>query len=319
MLPALSALALLSFPYRRSLDLSCSSTDSDTFTLKDAYVGEDFLHHWVWSEAVDDPTHGRIDYVLVAASSVDYYSASDNKFIKRADFENTVEDKARGRKSVRIFSIEKMRLRTAHRPLLARGRLTGVRNAGVNLDTQDLVTLHTTSDCKMSDDQDRRDSMNGKIEGLDCDANANGNEGCGVSMGKPATFGSVLNAAGGGYFVAVRTNEGGDAPKINVWFWSRYDPAVPDEVRDPSAHDTIAPKEQWGRPEAHFYLGDNCAYEDHFDAHQFAFGLTFCGDRAGNVYPGACPESCFDHVNTHPETFENAYWEINSFRVYTHQ
>lgn len=32
------------------------------FDLTDTYIGRDFLDRWTW-ETIDDPTHGRVDYV----------------------------------------------------------------------------------------------------------------------------------------------------------------------------------------------------------------------------------------------------------------
>ena len=32
------------------------------YSIKDAYRGEDFFDRWTW-EAIDDPTHGRVNYV----------------------------------------------------------------------------------------------------------------------------------------------------------------------------------------------------------------------------------------------------------------
>lgn len=35
---------------------------SATFVLTDTYVGRDFLQSWNW-QTMDDPTHGRVNYV----------------------------------------------------------------------------------------------------------------------------------------------------------------------------------------------------------------------------------------------------------------
>jgi hypothetical protein len=60
---------------------------------------------------------------------------------------------------------------------------------------------------------------------------------------------------------------------INVWFWSRNDPAVPPEVRDGVAQ--VSPSSSWGIPDASF-PSDMCDYDSHFNKHQMIFDLTFC-------------------------------------------
>lgn len=40
---------------------------SARYVLKDAYVGEDFFQNWIW-ETMDDPTHGRVNYIDQAAA-----------------------------------------------------------------------------------------------------------------------------------------------------------------------------------------------------------------------------------------------------------
>lgn len=57
-----------------------------------------------------------------------------------------------------------------------------------------------------------------------------------------------------------------------MWFWSRSDPSVPEEVRRgaESLH-----TESWGLPEAVF-PADNCDMESHFGPHRIVINLTFC-------------------------------------------
>ena len=67
-----------------------------------------------------------------------------------------------------------------------------------------------------------------------CDANANFNQGCGVQFSTPASYGSAFNAAGGGFFVLVRSRA--FSPGVSIWFWARDDPRVPLEVRSILVH-----------------------------------------------------------------------------------
>ena len=96
------------------------------YFFKSSFMGHDFLQHWTWFTG-DDPTHGCVNYVDQATalqynlSYGEYYlrrpsvivfiawsrSASDRKFVLRADSENILSPSdPRGRKSVRIQSVE---------------------------------------------------------------------------------------------------------------------------------------------------------------------------------------------------------------------
>jgi hypothetical protein len=54
--------------------------------------------------------------------------------------------------------------------------------------------------------------------------------------------------------------------------------------------------------------------------HNIVFDTTFCGDWAGNVWSqGNCASraaTCQDYVANNPGDFADAYWLINSVKVY---
>jgi len=100
---------------------------------------------------------------------------------------------------------------------------------------------------------------------------------------------------------------------IEIWFWSRQETDVPLDVRDGSV--AVNPS-NWGEPEAVFSPA-GCDFARHFSNHEIVFDLTFCGDFAGADYGVCgCPGSCVDWVDNNPQAFEDAYWAINSLRVY---
>jgi len=304
------------------------------FVLKDSYVGSDFLDSWKW-DTLDDPTHGRVNYVdqnTALGSNLSY--ASDSKFVMRADDFNNVKQGARGRDSVRIISDNAygeavIILDLQHMPegcstwpafwsLSQQGPWPNGGEIdfieGVNIDTQNLASLHTTPGCTMP--QTRLES--GNPTSLDCNAYVNFNQGCGVSFAKPASYGSPFNEQGGGYYAIARTKQQG----VRIWFWSRNEATIPDEIRNPPTDSSqdIFPQDSWGMPEAVFPLGSgsSCDYDSHFNAHQLVFDLTFCGDWAGSAYSSSgCGGSCEDLVDNNPQAFSKAYWEINSLRIYT--
>lgn len=96
---------------------------ADTFHLRTAYVGHNFLQGFEW-ETLNDPTNGHVNYVdqatafqtnlsygeLIESQSAtkmtDTVLASDDKFVMRADSVNLVDPSSRGRNSIRIKSYE---------------------------------------------------------------------------------------------------------------------------------------------------------------------------------------------------------------------
>jgi hypothetical protein len=98
-----------------------SSDNSRTYYLNETYCGENFFEGFNW-ETLDDPTHGRVNYIDKGAAMTSNLSfgtslvqdssymiltpstASYDKFIMRVDSTNYVSPSARGRDSVRIIS-----------------------------------------------------------------------------------------------------------------------------------------------------------------------------------------------------------------------
>jgi len=160
--------------------------------------------------------------------------------------------------------------------------------------------------------------QSGTTTGTNCDTNVNYNAGCGVTFTKSGpSYGEDFNMNGGGYFAMVRSRFLG----IQVYFWPRDSKDVPPEILDwKSGKGLIYPDPSWGLPAANFPMCPGlCNYDDHFDDHQLVFDLTFCGDWAGNTWPssGCGSGSCVDYVNNNPSAFREAYWVVNSLRVYT--
>ncbi|CCM05071.1 uncharacterized protein FIBRA_07277 [Fibroporia radiculosa] len=305
------------------------------FTIADTYIGQDFFNTWTWQD-IDDPTNGRVNYTdqaFARATNLSY--ATSTKFFMRADDQNVVPSNARGRNSVRILSnkaysdsltvldIQHMPEGCSTWPAFWSLSQTGPWPAGgeidiiegesrfhtprVNMDTSNLISLHTSPNCTVPEER----IETGTVDSTNCDADVNYNQGCGVS-GPVGSYGAPLNAGGGGWFVMERTRATG----IRVWFWPRNATDVPPAVL--FAEPFILPDLTWPTPTAYFPMGADCNYETHFNAHQFVFDLTFCGDWAGTDYTTTgCSGSCTDFVDNNPEAFTEAYWEVNSLRMYT--
>ncbi|KAL4247593.1 Glycosyl Hydrolase Family 16 [Abortiporus biennis] len=313
--------------------VSVVSADA-SFVLDTKWVGHDFLNgDWQFFDG-DDPTHGQVNYVdESAASSTNLTFATNSKFIMQADPLNTVAQGARGRNSVRISSVKAwdeslVVLDLQHMPAgcgtwpafwtvsqkgpwPTGGEVDIIE--GVNKQQANQATLHTLPSCQMPDFR----NQTGNTFSGNCDAVSNSNSGCGVGFTKSASFGEDFNNAGGGFYVMARTSA-----EIRIWFWSRQDQNIPQEITNGAA--SITPQDSWGVPDAHFTFGDGCNYQQHFDAHSLIFDLTFCGDWAGNTFnsdgcsaPGNSPMGqCIGLVNSNPSQFLEAYWEVNSLRVY---
>ncbi|KAL0956281.1 hypothetical protein HGRIS_002439 [Hohenbuehelia grisea] len=299
------------------------------YMIQDTFIGTAFLDAWNW-ETFDDPTHGRVNYVdLQTALAQNLTYADSNKFVMRADATQMVPTDSRGRNSVRITSKAAyddsiMTIDLQHMPygcgtwpawwtLSQQGPWPNYGEVdiieGVNQDTQNLVSLHTTTNCTMNQNR----YQTGYTVSTNCDAAVNYNQGCGTRIPKSNSYGSGFNVNGGGWFVMHKSRDMG----VRVWFWSRSDPSVPSAITSGSPVLTYGDMDSWGTPDANF-PPDTCQYDTHFNAHQMVFDLTFCGDWAGSGYSKAgCPGSCVDFVNNNPGSFLEAYWEVNALRVYS--
>ncbi|KAG5645194.1 hypothetical protein DXG03_006712 [Asterophora parasitica] len=304
------------------------TTVTRAYCIKDTFMGSNFFDNWRW-ETIDDPTHGRVNYVdKWAAQAANLSYASDNKFVMRVDAYQVVTKGARGRDSVRIISNAAYGdsvtvLDLAHMPhgcgtwpafwsLSKKGPWPNGGEIdvieGVHTNTINLSSLHTKPGCSMKEPR----GQNGQTVSSNCDANVNYNQGCGTSYAKPNSYGAGFNAVGGGWFILERSATVG----INVWFWPRNDPNVPLAISE--GRKTVWPDASWGPPEARFPV-DSCDHAAFFDPHSMIFDTTFCGDWAGATFgsAGCGAGSCNDFVDKNPDKFKEAYWEINSLRVYT--
>lgn len=247
----------------------------------------------------------------------------------QADSTNVVPKGSRGRDSIRLISkaayadsviildLEHMPWGCATWPAFWTLSATGPWPQGGEIDviegvnqlSENLVSLHTSPNCSMPQSRDQT----GVVASTNCDASVNYNQGCGTDLPSPASYGEGFNEGGGGYYALSRAKGEG----ISVWFWPRGGSQIPLDVEE---NWPIVDPSQWGTPGAYFPTNSNqCDYETHFNAHNIIFDLTFCGDWAGTVWStsGCGSETCVDYVDNNPEKFQDAYWEVNSLRVYT--
>lgn len=146
-----------------------------------------------------------------------------------------------------------------------------------------------------------------KLTDPNCNS-GNGNNGCGTTTTDTQNYGSGFNAIGGGVYALDWTSS-----HISVYFFPRN--SIPEDISsgnpDPSS---------WGTPTTTFG-GSGCDIDSHFKDHNIVFDTTFCGQWAGQVWDTndkckALAPTCNEYVGQNPEAFKDAYWMVNSVKVY---
>lgn len=298
-----------------------------TYDLIVSHIGYDFLGNYSW-ETTDDPTNGRVDYVDKATALKDNLTfVSDRKFVMRADSTKKVAKSDRGRASVRIHSLDAYDdalfvLDISHMPegcatwpawwtLSANGPWPHGGEIdvieGVNLSPRNLASLHATSDCIMP----KVRTQKGSTRSTSCDTSVNDNQGCGVSFPEQDSYGASFNTMGGGFYIMEKSSMKG----ISVWF-------IPRDSLLLLSGEPLLDLVLLSTPDAYFPTNENCDYSKHFDAHNIVFDQTFCGDWAGSESVwnastcAAKAPTCQSFVDNNPHEFADAYWEINSLKIY---
>jgi hypothetical protein len=175
---------------------------------------------------------------------------------------------------------------------------------GVNQQTTDSITLHTSSGCSINTAGSMSTSV---LDYTDCNT-SNANVGCGVSTTDTQGYGAGFNSVGGGVYATKWTSGA-----IQVWFFPRN--AIPSDISSGNPNPS-----NWDTPVVSFNGGSGCNIDSHFNNMQIVFDTTFCGDWAGNVRTGgscsSAASSCQAYVAGNPGAFQGAYWAINYVKVY---
>ena len=177
---------------------------------------------------------------------------------------------------------------------------------GVNSQSTNSMTLHTGPGCSITNNG----AFSGTLGTTNCDINAAGqatNAGCQINTPNSASYGSGFNAGQGGVYATEWTSQA-----ISIWFFPRS--AIPSDIASGSPDPT-----SWGAATASFAGG--CNVDQFFNNQQIVFDTTFCGDWAGNVWNSdpVCSSkaaTCQAYVQNNPADFADAFWSINSLKVY---
>ncbi|KAL0579253.1 hypothetical protein V5O48_002757 [Marasmius crinis-equi] len=310
------------FRWLAPLLVLCARVWSFKYVLTESYEGHNFLSGFNFT-AIEDPTHGRVNYVNESiASSQNLTYSSDDTFILRSDFTTVLNATGPGRNSVRLtskrqYNASVMIYNVRHMPEGCgtwpaiwsygddwpnNGEIDVVE--GTNNQDANEATLHTNTGTLHYGSEPYYDWE-------DCDWLVNYNAGCGVKFRQAKSFGPAFNANGGGWYAVERNDK-----FIKVWFWARDNGDVPKEVECGAP---ILKPRTWGTPDAYFPSTNSCSLEQKFGPHNVIINLTFCGDRAGEstLYRNSgCPSTCVDYVDNNPGAFVEAFFDFAWMKVY---
>ncbi|KAF2270639.1 tat pathway signal sequence, partial [Lojkania enalia] len=187
---------------------------------------------------------------------------------------------------------------------------------GVNDAKGNDAALHATGECLVSSDVVQKSTW----RSTNCNINHDGNLGCGVKFTEAGTYGNKFNLNGGGIYAMEWTNSA-----IKIWF---FPPTLAPESLTSMSLDSSPDPSTYGIPSAEFSGPCSNSFPEKFFNHTIVIDTTFCGGWAGTRFgkdagsiclgaEAASPEdSCKAFVGEHPEAFEEAYWAINSLRVW---
>lgn len=296
------------------------------YSLTNKYDASNFFESFSFFTG-HDPTNGFVEYVDGPTANADGLAGTVDGAIFMGVDKTTVNPQP-GRRSVRLesrdtFTKGLFTVDATHMPGSICGAWpafwmfgdgsTGWPNQGeidiiegVNNQESSINTLHTSPGCTITNDGTATDTV---LAGNDCNE-GEGHNGCGQQTANNQNFGDGFNDIKGGIYVTEWTSD-----HIAIWFFPRS--AIPEDL----ASDNPNPA-NWGPPQARFNGGQGCNIDDHFYGHKIIFNTTFCGEWAGKVW-GDNPEcsalasTCQEYVSNNPAAFEEAYWTVNSVKVYS--
>lgn len=277
-----------------------------------------------------DPTHGSVNFISASEALADGLVRFNNgQIFMSADLKSEgtprrsvrVFSKATFTKGVMVINLEHMPTGCGTWPAFwmcgpgwpSAGEIDILE--GVNLQTHDQTTLHTSQGCSMAkvDPASFTGSWGKGSAGqaaTDCYVQASGqygNQGCPIINPSPSSYGSPFNDHKGGVIATVWDDAG-----IRSYSW-------PAGSLPPDVAARLAPNEKsWGLPYARFDFGGECD-ASHFHDHQLIFDLTLCGDWAGAAFSQQCSgkaANCDVYI-ADAANVQEAYWLVNHVDVWS--
>ncbi|KAJ9157526.1 Tat pathway signal sequence [Pleurostoma richardsiae] len=325
-----------------------------SYLLQETYDATNFFSSFDFFNG-SDPTNGFVQYQSAAGAAANLLAGySSDQVYLGVDYKT--QNPTAGRDSVRVTSKQAFNkglfiADITHMPVgcgvwpafwffgpnwPSSGEIDVIE--GVNSQQTNAVTLHTSSGCTMSSTGSLASTSALSSDG-DCNA-GNGNLGCSSSTTDTSNYGAGFNAIGGGVYAMEWTTSA-----ISVWFFPRgsaecdalsgqngtsltnsttptngITPANVTVSATNSSSSGVDPS-AWGTPLVTFVGGSTCDIESHFANQNMVFNIALCGDWAGEVFSqdatcSALASTCDEYVAANPSAFEDAYWLINSVKVY---
>ncbi|EFX02491.1 beta-glucanase [Grosmannia clavigera kw1407] len=307
------------------LSLLAASAQATTYSLVDTFDSTNFFSTFDFFSS-SDPTNGFVTYTTASEASGSGLAGYVNDMVYLG-VDHTTVDPTSGRESTRVTSqssytkglfvadIVHMPVGCGVWPALwtlgpnwpSGGEIDIIE--GVNSQTTDEITLHTASGCTMSNTgSSSATKFTTGTETVDCGSD-DGYDGCAQSTTDTNNYGTGFNDNGGGVYAMEWTSD-----FISVWFFSRSSSIASTLTSGSASPDSST----FGTPTARF---SGCDIDSFFSDHQIVINTDLCGDWAGNVWSedatcSAKASTCTTYVQQNPEAFTEAYWLINSIKVY---
>lgn len=188
---------------------------------------------------------------------------------------------------------------------------------GVHDYTNNQATIHTGLGCLIATSNSQTLGITGTfVGGTNCTSSDTSNEGCGIRASQTNSFGQAFNDNGGGVY-SMKWDDSG----IAVYFFPRN--SIPSDITAGAPQPS-----NWGQPTA-FWPAAQCNPFQFFNSHSLIFDTTLCGDWAGGAWglsgvPGqdqSCAQltgisTCEEFIRNNGASFNDAYWEVKSVKVY---
>ncbi|OTA81131.1 glycoside hydrolase family 16 protein [Hypoxylon sp. CO27-5] len=178
---------------------------------------------------------------------------------------------------------------------------------GANTAQRNLFSAHTTAGCDAPSA-----GFTGEQGLTDCSLSPD-NVGCNYASPPSDTtsYGDAFNAEGGGVYALEW-----DSQDLKLWHFPRS--TIPDDII--YGHVVGPDPSSWGPPQA-IFGGSSCSPDTHFFNLSLVLNINFCGDYAGNIWGIAdqcnlLAPTCEEFVANNPDSFQEAYWDINYIDVY---
>ncbi|KAI9202982.1 uncharacterized protein BJ171DRAFT_600426 [Polychytrium aggregatum] len=180
----------------------------------------------------------------------------------------------------------------------------------INQRDQNHYNIYTGPGC-YSSPADRRNQTS-TITGVICDGNIPKQPdvplGCANNDEASGGIGALFNQNGGGVYALNL-----DLNQLAIYFFPRSN--IPTDIAQSKPNPST-----WGEPEVYFPF--DCCSPDYFQDMTFIIDTNLCGSWLSNAADAACPMTtggepvCDAYVANTPSAFGEAYWAINSIKLY---